>query len=199
MDFYTDCDKILKIHYDYYLEGAFSEDHEAKSLKFDKFVTICKANLKTQQEGYFKAIQYTLTNDGYLTSTANSDLVNKKHYVTPKGYTFVINGGYKKQISEINRKSRYDRITIISAVMGWIAAFVSGTLQYQSSIDNNQKDISIIKLSNIVSSMAKQLNVSEKESHIKTLKLNPLTYPIPETKHRKTYPKNHKLYPKKIS
>ena len=83
--------------------------------------------------------------------------------------------------------------------MGWIVASVFGVLQYKSSIDNNQKDISIIKLSNIVSSMAKQLNVSERESHIRTLNLNPLKTPIPKTKAIDKHPKNNKLSPKKIS
>ena len=201
MNFYTDCDRILKIHYDYYLEGAFSEDNEAKSLKFDSFVKICKANLDTQKDGYFRAIQYTLTNDGYLKSMGElHDLLSKTHYVTPKGYTFVINGGYTKIVKDLQNKSTSEKITLISAVMGWLVVIFFGILQYKNSIDNNQKDISIIKLSNIVSSMAtKKLNVAEKEPKKIMLNQTPLTYPIPKTKVIDKHPKNRKLYPKKIS
>ena len=187
MAFYTDCDTILKIHYDYYLEGAFSEDHEAKSLKFDSFLKICIANLDKKQDGYFRAIQYTLTTDGHLKSIGKlDDLLRKTHFVTPKGYTFVINGGYKKQVKQINRKNIFETVAIFSAVMGWVVALFLGYLQNKSSIDNNQKDISIVKLSNVISSMAKEIKRGDRDSKKAMSKPPPLLNPkIKNSNHKK--------------
>ena len=117
MKFYTDCDTILKIHNDYYLDGAFTEDYKAKSANYDKFVEICKANLHTQQDGYFQAVQYTLTNDGYLESIGKlPDLITTVHYVTPKGFAFVLNGGYAKIVYDLEKKSFSETATLISGV-----------------------------------------------------------------------------------
>ena len=142
MDFYTDCDKILKIHHDYYLEESFSEDNEAKSLNFDSFLKICNSNLNTKKDGYFRAIQYTLTNDGYLKTIGEGhDILTAKHYVTPKGYTFVINGGYKKIMADQTKKSIFDNIILLSAVMGWVVASIFSYAQYRQNEDNSKKTI----------------------------------------------------------
>ena len=153
MAFFDDCDTILKIHYDYFSKGPFDENHQAIWPNLDRFQVICQDSLAIKDYGHVQAIHHQLTDDGYLKSVGeHGDLTKKVHHVTPKGFAFVINGGYKQQLKTEQEKLNLNRISANGATMGWVVAIVLGGLQlYQGNQNDKEfaelkKEISQIRL-----------------------------------------------------
>ena len=142
MTFFDDCDKILKIYYNHFLKGEKDKNGNEIWKELPKFEKICEQNLTIKDWGYIQAINHQLTSDEYLSSIAESNnKANKKHYVTPKGFAFFINGAYKQQVETEKNKLRLNWITANSALLACIIAIVLGSLQlWYNQQDNKLKD-----------------------------------------------------------
>jgi hypothetical protein len=141
MNFFDDCDLILKIHYDHFFKGPLDEDKQAIWTKLDMFYKICEQNLTTKEYGYVQAIHYQLTSDGHLVPIGDlNDLTYKTHRVTAKGYAFVLNGAYKQQVKSENEKIKHNRINSYNGTIAWILVALFSTFQSFQGCQNNQKD-----------------------------------------------------------
>lgn len=130
MSFFDDCDTILKVHYDHFFNGPFDEEQNLKWHQLPRFVQLCQKYLATSMYGYVQAIHYQLTTDGYLAPIGElNDLTKKVHRVTPKGFAFVLNGGYRQQIDDELEKKRLNKISATGAMMGWLVALAFGLIQ----------------------------------------------------------------------
>lgn len=140
MDFFDDCDKILKIHYDHFFKGPLDENHNQIWHQLDQFYKICEKELTNKNYGYTQAVHHQLISDGHLASIGElNDITHKVHRVTPKGFAFVINGGYKQQIKNEQEKLKLNRISANGATMGWIVAAILGGLQLYQGHQNDKE------------------------------------------------------------
>ena len=170
MDFFKDCDTILKIHYDHFFKGPFDENHEQIWHKLDHFYKICENNLKVKDYGYTQAIHYQLISDGHLASIGEfSDLTKKVHRVTPKGFAFFINGGYRQQVKNEQDKLKLNRTSAYAATMGWVVAAIFGGLQLYQGQQNEKeftelkKEISQIQSRLTIDSLRNQKNLFQQQ------------------------------------
>jgi hypothetical protein len=167
MNFFDDCDLILKIHYDNFFKGPLDEDKQAIWTKLDKFYKICEQNLTTKEYGYVQAIHYQLTSDGYLIPIGDlNDLTHKTHRVTAKGYAFVLNGAYKQQVKTEKSKQNLNRINSFSSTLGWIVAAIFGGLQFYQSTKNNDE---ITTLKKEISQVQSKMVADSMQSHKRSL------------------------------
>lgn len=152
--FFDDCDKILKFHYDYFIDGAFNTDGSMKWHDLPTIKEIFKKELPNGKDGYHRAIQYELTNEGYLKSIGElNDLLNKVHHVTPKGYAFVSIGGYKAKIETEKQSLNMNKYNTFNSMLGWVVAFIFGLVQAVQSCGNNEKEQKIKDLESTVAKM----------------------------------------------
>lgn len=130
MNFFGDCDIILTVHYGHFFDGPFDEENNLKWHQLPSFIKICEKHLANISYGRVQAIYYQLTTDGYLAPIGElNDLTTKVHRVTPKGFAFVIKGGYRQQINDELEKQRLSKISATGALMGWLVALVFGLIQ----------------------------------------------------------------------
>lgn len=153
MAFFDDCDKILQIHYEHFYNGPLDENNEQIWPKLEHFYRICEKTLDIKDYGYTQAIHHQLVSDGHLASIGElHDLTRKVHRMTPKGFAFVISGGYKQQIKNEQEKLDLNRMSAKGAKMGWIIAGILGIFQIYQGIQNStestefKKELSKIQL-----------------------------------------------------
>ena len=152
MTFFDDCDKILKIYYNHFLNGEKDKNGNEIWKELPKFEKICEQNLTIKNWGYIQAINHQLTTDKYLCSIAEADNKStKKHYVSPKGFAFVLNGAYKQQVKSENHKLRLNQINSLSGTIGWIVAAIFGTLTVFKSYQDDKKNDEITALKKEIS------------------------------------------------
>ena len=187
MNFFDDCDLILKIHYDHFFNGPFDKNHNQIWHDLDPFYKICEQNLTTKEYGYVQAIHFQLTIDDYLRPIGElNDLTHKVHRVTPKGFVFVSNGSYKKQIESERRILNLNLINSASTALGWIVAALFSSIQLYQSLQNNQKDQEIITLkkeilqvqSRLVADSMQSQKRSSRQQNPKQIQLDTVSRPI---------------------
>ncbi|WP_044171691.1 hypothetical protein [Flectobacillus major] len=175
MAFFDDCDKILKIHYEHFYNGPFDENNEQIWPKLEHFYRICEKTLAIKDYGYTQAIHHQLVNDGHLVPIGNlHDLTQKVHRMTPKGFAFVIGGGYKEQIKNEQEKLKLNKMSATGAQMGWIIAAILGIFQMYQGYQNNNESTELKKeISQIQSRLASDSLENQKRlSQPQTLEKN---------------------------
>ena len=177
--FFDDCDKILKFHYDYFIDGALNGDGSMKWHDLDSFIMICQKELPNKKDGYIRAIHFELTSEGYLKSIGElNDLLIKTHYVTPKGYAFVSVGGYKAKIESEKQSLNINKYNLFNSMLGWLVAFIFGSIQAfqtftsdekQQKINDLEKIVEKIKSNKVVDSLQIQKHLIQQRNHKKSL------------------------------
>lgn len=119
MEIYDSCDKILKIHYEHYLEGPFDKAGNQRWHQLGTFEKICLDELSGYPKGYHRTVHHILTDKGYLEPIGElNDLFQKVHYITPKGYAFVITGGFKKQFEDADKQAKLSEQDAMGSYLG---------------------------------------------------------------------------------
>ena len=164
MNYFEDCDLILKIHYNHYFQDLYSKTGEPRWHHLDTFEKLCQDNLMSSEYGYIQAVHFQLTSDGYLQPIGElNDLTKKRHVITSKGFAFILNGAYKGQVKAEEEKLRHSKISATGTYYGWIVALIFGILSSLSGFYDKEKN-------NEISDLKKELSRIQSKVEADTVK-----------------------------